>query len=70
MPAKVPDVFVATESFVDANGEAYFRDITRVSGRLVKKNKWEHLFKPLEVHRDVEDATAEPGAKRGAKASG
>jgi hypothetical protein len=60
------DMYVASESFVDEKGNAYHKDITRVSGELVSKNKWQHLFKPLEVSNPaVESATAAPGEKRG-----
>lgn len=58
------DMYVASESFVDADGNSYHKDITRVSGKLVAKNKWEHLFKALEVsHPEIETATAAPGEK-------
>ena len=66
MPAAKAEMYVATESFVTADGVSYFKDVTRVSGKLVAKNKWEHLFKPLEAsHPEVEAATAGPGEKRG-----
>jgi hypothetical protein len=61
---KADQMYVATESFVTADGIHYRKDTTRVSAALVKANKWEHLFKPLEVHHDVEAATAAPGEKR------
>jgi hypothetical protein len=67
--AKASDMYVAAESFVDGDGNSYHKDITRVSGKLVAKKKWEHLFKALEVsHPDIEKATAAPGEKRGEKA--
>ena len=52
--------------FVDGEGNSFHANITRVSGALVTKNKWEHLFKPIEVsHPEIEAATAAPGEKRG-----
>ena len=67
MPAAKADaMYVAAESFVDQDGNAYHKDITRISGKVVAKKKWEHLFKPLESsHPEVEAATAAPGEKRG-----
>ena len=64
--AKVGELYVAAESFVSADGTAYHKNVTRVSGKLIAKNKWEHLFKPLEVsHPEIEAAVAGPGDKRG-----
>ena len=57
-------MYVATESFVTGDGIHYRKDSTCISAALMKRNKWEHLFKPIEVHHDVEAATAAPGEKR------
>lgn len=65
--AKADQMYVATESFAAEDGTAYHKDITRVSGSIVAKNKWEHLFKPIDSsYPEVEAATAAPGEKRGA----
>ena len=66
--ADAESLYVAKESFVDADGLSYHKDITRISGDVVAKNKWEHLFKAIEATRmGVEQATAAPGEKRGAE---
>ena len=65
-PKKTTDLYVAMESFVDQEGNSFHKDISRVSGALVAKNHWEHLFKPIETsHPQIEAATAAPGEKRG-----
>jgi hypothetical protein len=68
-------IYVATES-VSGNEFNFVKDQTRVSGAWLAKHKeFAGIFKPLEVHYDVEEtktvakvkveaATAAPGKKR------
>jgi len=68
-----PTILVANDSgviqYTDADGTSQraviHKGTTRVRAGhpLLKGN--ESLFKPLDVHFDVEDVTARPGAKRG-----
>lgn len=62
-------IFVARESFVcDLDGVpvTVSGGTTRVrEGHPLLKGR-EHLFEPLTVHYEVEQATAAPGEKRGA----
>jgi hypothetical protein len=65
------DIFVAKESFsVTLNGAPYaiHKGIDRVrKGHPILKGR-EHLFEPLSVQYDVEQATAAPSEQRGAPA--
>lgn len=70
MPIKKGRVFVATETFithVDGRQVNVVKGKTRVREGHVLLTKNPHLFKPAEdfVDFDVEDASADPGVKRG-----
>lgn len=63
-------IYVARETFTcDIDGEIFTvrRGVTRVRGghQLVKLNP--QFFEPVDAHYDVEQATAAPGEKRGAR---
>lgn len=68
---KSEDIFVAKESFstvIDNVPTNVIGGITRVrKGHPLLKGR-EALFEALDVHYDVEQATARPGEKRGAEA--
>jgi hypothetical protein len=70
MATKDATIYVANESFSSQDGTAFTKDATRVSAAWLNKHKdLKDLFKPLEVHHDVESpkveaATAAPGEKR------
>jgi hypothetical protein len=61
-------VFIAIEGFVaeiDGSPVNFRGDHTRVSAAwLGEHENLRHLFRPIEVHHDVEQATAAPGEKR------
>ncbi|PXY25154.1 hypothetical protein BAY59_24315 [Prauserella coralliicola] len=61
------EIFVATESavlFAEGRQHVIHKGSTRIRAGhpLLKRNS--HLFKPLDVHFDVEQATAAPGEQR------
>lgn len=62
-------IFIATDSFVtslDGVDVTVSKGFTRVrEGHPLLRGR-EHLFEPLTVHYEVEQATAAPGEKRGA----
>lgn len=63
-------IYVAIDSFTtdlpDGTPVFVYKDTTRVrEGHALLKGR-EHLFKPIDVEYDVEQATAAPGEKRGA----
>lgn len=62
-------ILIATTSgvWVDADGVEYpyFRGITRVRAVHPLARAVPDAFKPVDVHYDVEQATAAPGEKRG-----
>ena len=68
--ASSSDIFVAKESFVCIlYGEPHtiHANVTRVrAGHPILEGRG-HLFRPLDVQYDVEQATAAPGEKRGVK---
>jgi hypothetical protein len=61
------DIFVATDTFqtvIDGKRVIVRRGVTRVrKGHELLKGR-EHLFEPIGVHYDVEQATQAPGEKR------
>ncbi len=62
-------VLIARESgTVQLGGEVYpiVKDVTRVRAAHPIAKAAPHLFKPLDVHYDIERATAAPGELRGA----
>lgn len=62
------EILVATETFTtDVNGTAVIvrAGVTRVRAGHVLAKANPQYFKPIEVHYDIEDATEEPGRKRG-----
>lgn len=62
--AKPGRIFVCRETFLWGD-EVFEAGITRVrEGHPILDGK-EHLFEELEVHYEVERATANPGEKRG-----
>jgi hypothetical protein len=73
MPArKKPDIFIATDSAsVEHDGErvVIHRGVTRVRAGHQLLKDYPDLFEPLDVHFDVEQATAAPGEKRGSRRS-
>lgn len=66
--ATAPDIYVAKESFtttLDGESISVRAGVTRVrAGHPLLKGK-EMFFEPMEVHYDLERATASPGEKRG-----
>lgn len=62
-------IYVSLESFVveyEGAPTVVTKDRTRVrEGHPLMAGR-EHLFKEVDAHYDVEDATADPGRKRGA----
>jgi len=62
------DVFVPIEGFVaeiDGQPVNFRGDETRVSAAWLDQHvKLRHLFRPIRVHYDVEQATSTPGEKR------
>lgn len=64
-------IYIATESFateIDGQPVSVVAGMTRVrEGHPLLAGR-EHLFQPLEIHFEVEQATAAPGEKRKAKA--
>lgn len=63
------DVLVASESFsgalADGTSFSAQRDNTRIRASHPAAKRWPDYFKPIDVHYDVEQATASPGEKRG-----
>ena len=68
-PTYERDVFVPIEGFfaeIDGIGTSFVGGETRVSAAwLDEHEKLRHLFRPIRVHYDVEQATASPGERRG-----
>jgi hypothetical protein len=64
-------IFIATEDFQPAGYYTTFRkDVTRVREGHPLLEQFPHLFREAEAHYewpDVEQTTANPGEKRGAK---
>lgn len=61
-------IFVARETFmteVDGAPVAVHANVTRVREGHPLLSGREHMFAPLEVHFEVEQATKAPGEKRG-----
>lgn len=62
-------IFMAAESFtttLDGVPTVVIADVTRVrEGHPLLAGR-EHMFRELDVHYDVEDASDAPGSKRGA----
>lgn len=66
MPAK-SDIYIATESaMLDYDGvpTPIHAGHTRVRGGHVLLEQYPEFFEPIDVHYDVEQATAAPGEKR------
>lgn len=62
-------IFVAKETFVteiDGSMVSVHADVTRVREGHQLLSGREHMFRPIDVHFDVEQATDVPGQKRGA----
>lgn len=66
------DILVAAESFsgelADGTAFAARRDETRIRASHPAAARWPDYFRPINVHYDVEQATAAPAEKRGAPA--
>jgi hypothetical protein len=62
-------ILIATESgsgvLDDGTLVEFRRGVTRVREGHPVAEKWPQYFKPIEVHYELEDTTAEPGRKRG-----
>lgn len=62
-------ILVATESgsgtLPDGTEVQFRRGITRVREGHPVAEQWPQYFAPIEVHYELEDATDEPGRKRG-----
>lgn len=74
MARRNPDdeILIAADSaVVNLDGELIqlHRDVTRVRASHDLAKQFPGLFKPIDVHYDVEQATASPGEKRGKAAS-
>jgi len=71
MPTKktTGEIFIAIDSFVgvlpSGNDFIATKNTTRVREGHEALKLWPDLFKPIDVHYEVEDATAAPGSKRG-----
>lgn len=64
------EILVAADSgviTVDGTEYQFTKDVTRIRSSHPAVKAAPHLFKKLEVHYDVEQATAAPGEKRGEK---
>lgn len=62
------EIFIATVTGeAEVDGRTYYikKDITRVREGHELLRAVPAFFKPIDVHYDIEDATAEPGRKRG-----
>lgn len=72
MAFKKSDILVAKKTFAtQENGQRIIvrKGTTRVRGNHPLVKGREHLFEPISVDYDVEQATAAPGEKRKAKVS-
>jgi hypothetical protein len=62
-------ILIATESgsgtLDDGTPVEFRKGITRVREGHPVAEKWPEFFKPIEVHYELEDATKDPGVKRG-----
>jgi hypothetical protein len=62
------DILVASESFsgemADGTAFAAQNGVTRVRASHPAVKRWPDYFKPIDVHYDVEQATAAPGERR------
>ncbi len=66
-------IYVATESFgPEVNGQhiTVINGETRVRAGHELLRNYPQFFKPIDVHYEVEQATSEPGVKRGEKHGG
>lgn len=63
------EILVAKTSFIgsleDGQEISVQKGVTRVREGHPIAQRWPELFEPIRVHYEIEDASAEPGRKRG-----